>query len=84
MSSLSRRIVRLGPSLGNLAVSAAEGLIFMRGNRVIPLAREEPDAGSAMRAADRSPKGSVGIDAVVFLLAFVASEALAMICALRH
>jgi hypothetical protein len=84
MSIFFRRIVRLGPSLGNLVVSAAGGLIFMGGNRLIALAQEEPDAGSATRAADRSPKRSMGIDAAVFLLAFVASEALAMICALRH
>jgi hypothetical protein len=56
----------------------------MRGFRLVAMDKEESDAGAAPRADGRSPKLLAGIGAALFLLAFVASEALATIGALRH
>jgi hypothetical protein len=84
MSSFIRRIVGLGPSVGNLVVSAVGGFIFMRGIRLIAMEQEGLDAGLSMRSDDRSPKTSAEIDATIFLLAFVASAAMATIDALHH
>jgi len=84
MSSLVRRVSKLGPLMGDLVVSAAGCFAFMRGFRLVAMDKEESDAGAAPRADGRSPKLLAGIGAALFLLAFVASEALATIGALRH
>ena len=84
MNNLFRHIVRLGPSVGNLFVTAVGGLVFMPGFRLIAMGKEKSDAELPMRADDWSLKTLAGIDAAVFLLAFAGSEALATIAALRH
>lgn len=84
MGSIVHRIVRVGPSVGNLFVSTVGGFVFLRGFRLIAMGKETLDAGLPMRGDDCSLRTLAGIDAAVFLLAFVASETLAAIAALRH
>ena len=84
MSSLVRRVSKLGPLMEDLVLSAAGCFAFMRGFRLVAMGKEESDAGASLRADGRSPKSLAGIGAALFLLAFVASEALATIGAFRH
>ena len=84
MSPFMRRILKLGPFMGNMAVSAAGCFALMRGFRL--LAAEEKGSGTAgsVRAAGTPRKQLAGIGAALFLLAFVASEAAATVVALRR
>jgi len=84
MSSLIRRILKLGSHMGDLAVSATGCFVFTRGFRVVAMGPERPDARSSMRADGKATKPLEGIGAALFLLAFVASEAAATIVALRR
>ena len=84
MNSFVRRILKFSPLLRDLVVSAAGCFAFMRGFRLVAMGKEESDAGASLRADGRSPKSLAGIGAALFLLAFVASEALATIGAFRH
>jgi hypothetical protein len=83
-SSFGRRVSQLGPPVVDLVASAAGCFAFMRGSRLIATGDEESDTGPSMRAGSSSPKPLAGIGAAIFLLAFIASEALATIGALRH
>jgi len=84
MSHLLRRMLKLGPFMGDLAVSVTGCFVFMRGFRAVAMGPERPDARSSMRADGKSTKPLEGIGAALFLLAFVASEAAATIVALRR
>ena len=84
MSSYIRRIRKLGPLMGDMAVSAAGCFVFIRGFRVAAMGQERPDARSSMRADGKATKPLAGMGAALFLLAFVASEAAAAVVALRH
>lgn len=84
MSTYVRRILKLGPLMGDMVVSAAGCFVFMRGFRVVAMGQERPDTRSSMRAVGRFTKPFTGIGAALFLLAFVASEAAATVVALRH
>jgi hypothetical protein len=79
MSSFGRRVSEPGSFMGDLVLSAAGCFVFMRGFRLVAMRNEGSDTGSSMRAAGRSTKPLAGIGAALFLLAFVASEALATI-----
>jgi hypothetical protein len=84
MSHFLRRMLKLGPFMGDLAVSATGCFVFMRGFRAVAMGPEKPDARSSMRADGRPHKQLAGIGAALFLLAFVAGEAAATIVALRR
>lgn len=84
MKQFARCILKLGPLMGDLAVSAAGCFVFTRGFRLVAMDKEGPDAETSVSPADTPHKSLAGIGAGLFLLAFVASEALAAIGALRH
>ncbi len=84
MSRFMRRMLELGPFMGDLAASATGCFVFMRGFRVVAMGQQRRDARSSMRADGRSTEPLEGIGAALFLLAFVASEAAATIVALRR
>ena len=84
MSSHIRRILNLGLLMGDMAVSAAGCFVFMRGFWVVAMRQERLDARSSMRADNRSTEPLAGIGAALFLLAFVASEAVATVVSLRR
>ena len=68
--------------MADLAAPSAGCLVFMRGFRLIAMGEageEGSDTGSSMRAHGRSLKPLAGIGAALYLLAFVANEALATI-----
>jgi hypothetical protein len=83
-SHLLRRTLKFGPTMGYLAASAAGCFLFTRGFQLIAKDGEESDMRSNAPAVGRSPKLWAGKDAALFLMAFVASEALMTIMALRH
>ena len=70
--------------MGELAVSAAGGFIFMRAFRLVATSKQESGAESSLSVDAGSTKPMAGIGAALFLLAFIASEAMATIGALRH
>lgn len=84
MSSFVRPFSKLGPLMRDLIASAAGCFVFMRAFRLVATGKEGSDTGSSMPADRRSLKLLAGIGAALFLLVFVASEALAAIGALRH
>jgi hypothetical protein len=56
----------------------------MPGFRMLSIGEEVSSSKSSMRDQDMSLRPLAGIGGALFLLAFVASEALATIAALRH
>ena len=83
-SRFMRRMLKLGPLMGKLAVSATGCFAFMRGFRILALEEKGSDSAGSVRAAGTPRKQLAGIGAALFLLAFVASEAAATIVALRR
>jgi hypothetical protein len=83
-SHILHRISKLGPILGDLAASATGCFVFTRGFRLVAMDERGSDTGSPMRVVGTSPKLLAGIGAAIFLIAFVTSEALATVVALRH
>jgi hypothetical protein len=84
MASCLRRILKLGPLMGEFIVSATGCFAFMRDFRVVAMGQRRPDARSPVRIRGRFTMHFAGIGAALFLLAFIASEAAATIVALRH
>ena len=82
MSSYMRRILKLGPLIGDVVVSATGCFALTRGFRLVASRQEGTE--SSMRADGRSKKPLEGVGAALFLLAFVASEAAATIVALHR
>jgi hypothetical protein len=78
MSSYMRRILKLGPLLGDMVVSATGCFSLMRGFRLVASKQESPGTRSPMRADGRSTNPLTGFGAAIFLLALVASEAAAI------
>jgi hypothetical protein len=70
------RILKFGPPMGDLFVSATGCFVMMRGFRMVATEKEGSETGSPLRVDGRSRKPLAGIDAALFLLVFVASEAL--------
>jgi hypothetical protein len=68
----------------DLCVSAPGCLVFTRGFRQIEAGKEGFGTRSSVSVATPSRIPSAGIGAAVFLLAFIACEALAMISTLRR
>ena len=84
MSDLVHRTLKIGLIIGYLIASAAGCFLFTRGFRLIAMDDEGSSTASPSRAIDGSPKLRAGMDAALFLLAFVTSEALITLMALRH
>lgn len=84
MNRFLRSISRLGPLLGDLVASAAGCFVFTRGFQLVTIDEEKPDTEPPVDRDVGSPKLLVGIGAAFFLLAFITSEALAAVVALRH
>jgi hypothetical protein len=83
-SRFVRCILKPGPLMWDLIVSAAGGFVLMRGFSLVTTRRTGSNTAGSMRAAGKSRKPLVAVGAALFLLAFVASEALAMFGAFRH
>jgi hypothetical protein len=84
MNSLIRHILKPLPLLRDLAVSATGCFALMRGFRLVATEDDGSDSAASARAAGTPRKQLAGIGAALILLAFVASEALATIGALRR
>lgn len=84
MNRFLRSISRLGPVLGDLVASAAGCFVFTRGFQLVAINEEKSDTAQPVHGNIRSPKLLAGIGAAIFLLFFIASEALAAVVALRH
>ena len=84
MNSFMRRILKLGPFMGDLAVSAAGCLAFMRGLRRPAIEENGSDTAGSVRATGTPRKQFAGMGAVLFPVSFVASEAAATVVALRR
>ena len=84
MSHLLRRTLKSCPMMGYLVASAAGCFLFTRGFQLITMDREESDMGSPSQAVGESLKLWAGMDAALFLMAFIASEALMTLAALRR
>lgn len=83
-SHLLHRTLKSGPIMGYLAASAAGSIVFARGFQLIAKDGKESDMGSPSRVVGRFPKRWAGMDAPLFLMAFIASEALMTIIVLRY
>ena len=84
MNSFVRRILNFSPLLPDLAVSAAGCFALMRGFRLVATENDDSDTAASVRAAGTPRKQLAGIGAALFLLAFIAIEALMTIGALRR
>ena len=84
MSRFMRRILKLGPIMGDVALSSVGCFAMMRGFRLLAGGEKGSDTTGSARAAGTPRKHLAGIGAALFLLAFVASEAAATIVALRR
>lgn len=79
-----RRILKLGSSLWDLVVSAAGCFVFTRGFSLVTIRKQESKTAESIRTVGTSHRPLVAVGAALFLLAFVVSEALAMVGVLRH
>ena len=83
-SSFIRRILKLGPLMRDMVVSATRVLRIDAGLPAVAMEQRSSDTRSSMRVDGRSGKPLAGIGAALFLLAFVASEAAATVVALHR
>jgi hypothetical protein len=83
-TQILQRMSKYGPMLGDMVASAAGCFVFTRGFRLVRMGMDGPDTASSMRAEGKPPRPLAGIGASLFLLAFVTSEAVVAIGALRH
>ena len=84
MSRTHCLISKLGTLMRDLVASAAGCFVFTRGFRLIAIDEVGSNTESALRTVGKSRKSLAGIGAALFLLAFVTSEALATVVALRR
>jgi hypothetical protein len=84
LSHLLRSTRKVGLIMGYLVASAAGCFVFARGFQLIAKDGEGADKGLPSRVVGRSPKLWAGMDAALFLMAFITSEALMTIMALRR
>ena len=82
MNFVVDRILKFGSPLSIVLASTAGCFVLMRGSRLIARESDASDSAVSMRTDDRSNKPLAGISAALFLMTFVASEALVMIRAL--
>lgn len=84
ISRFMRRMRKLGPFMGDLAVSATGCFALARGFRLLAIEERGSDTAGSVRAAGTPGKQLAGSGAALFLLAFVASEAAATFVAVRR
>jgi hypothetical protein len=84
MSSLIRRILKLGPYMGDLAASATGCFVLTPGFRLLAIEEKGSGTAGSVPVTGTPRRQLAGIGAALFLLAFVASEAAATIVALRR
>lgn len=84
MNNSVRRILKLASPIVDLAVTATGCFVFTRGFRLVALDEEESNTEPPMRVHGRATKLLPGVGPALFLLAFIVSEALTAIGALRH
>jgi hypothetical protein len=77
-------IRKLGMTGCDLCASAAGYFVFTRGFHLVEHGKEGSDAAATTPVASPSRSPLAGIGAAVFLLAFISSEAMAIISALRR
>ena len=77
-------ISKTGSTMGDLVASAVGCFGPTPGLRPVAMDGEGLDAESPTQADSRSPVLSIGIGAAIFLMIFIASEALAALAALRR
>lgn len=82
--SILRPISKSGHFVSNLMASATGSFLFTRGFRLIALNGEEPRSAVSMSGKDGDPKPVAGIGAALLLVAFISSEAVATVLALRR
>jgi len=70
--------------MGDVLVSAYGCFALMRGFRLVAIEKNHSDKAESVRAAGTPREQVAGIGAALFLLAFVASEAVATVVALRR
>jgi hypothetical protein len=84
ISHLLRSTRKVGLIIRYLVASATGCFVFTRGFQLIAKDGEESDMGLPSRVVGRSPKLWAGMDGALFLMAFITSEALMTIMALRR
>jgi hypothetical protein len=84
ISHILGRISKLGPIMGSLVTSAVGCFVVRPGFRLGAMDEEGLDREVPGLADGRSLGLSIGIGAAIFLMVFIASEALATIAALRR
>ena len=83
MSRMAHVILTLGAIMWDLCVSVSGCFMWMRGFRLITLGNEGSATVASVRGGGKSSRPLAGIGAALFLLAFIASEAVLTIRALR-
>jgi len=78
MTFLVGRILKFGSFLSIVLASAAGCFVWIRASGLTATEREASNSGASM-SDGRSSKRLAGVGAALFLMAFVTSEALAMI-----
>ena len=84
MNSFVQSVSRLGLFTKDMVASAAGCFLFMPGFRQVTTGNDEAETPLSVHGADRSSKPLEGAGVALFLLSFIASEALATIRALGH
>ena len=77
-------IPKVGTLMRDLVASATGCFVFTRGFRLIAIDELGSNTESALRIVGKSRTSLAGIGAALFLLAFVTSEALVTVVALRR
>ena len=84
ISRILRPISRLGLLLSDLIASATGCFVLTRGFQLVAINEEKSHSALPMRHDDGPPKSLAGIGAALLLVAFISSEALATVVALRR
>lgn len=84
MSKILRRLSKLSALIEYLVASGTGSFAFTSGRRLVAMDEEGSDAKPSMPVGGRPSRGLSGIVAAIFLLLFVASEAVAAVAAFRR
>ena len=82
-SSILRSASRLGLPIGSLIAAATGCFVFTRGFRLVAMNEEESHSALPILHKDGHRKSMAGIGAALLLVAFISSEAVATVVALR-
>lgn len=84
ISSILRSASRLGLSVGNLIAAATGCFVFTRGFRLVVMNEEESHSALPILHDNGHRKSMAGIGAALLIVAFISSEAVATVVALRR